>query len=173
MLPRGVPAVLLLLVTGVAAQQPQQPDAPGQPATAARSPRNANYRIAATLDPDTKTITGAETIAWRNIANTPAPTLQFHLYYNAWRDARSTWMRERALAGTAANLVRLAPEDWAAIDLTRLAVARGGAATDLTARIRFVAPDDGNAHDRTRRRHLPGNHLRPLPSRWTKLTPAS
>ena len=149
MFPRSAAVALLLLVTGVTAHQPQQPAAPSQAATAARSPRNANYRIAATLDPDTKTITGAETIAWRNIANTPALTLQFHLYYNAWRDARSTWMRERALAGTAVDLVRLAPEDWAAIELTRLAVARGGAATDLTARIRFVAPDDGNADDRT------------------------
>ena len=145
MLPRSVAVAVLLVVAGVTAQQPQPAGAPSH----TRSPRNANYRIAATLDPNTHTINGTETITWRNIAKAPAPTLQFHLYYNAWRDARSTWMRERAIAGSTAALLRLPPEDWAAIDVTRLAVARAGAATDLTAYIRFIAPDDGNGDDRT------------------------
>ena len=30
---------------------------------------------------------------------TPTRTLRFHLYYNAWRNTGSTWMRERRLAG--------------------------------------------------------------------------
>ena len=47
-------AVLLALaVTGASAQP--------------LSPRNANYTIAARLDPATRTITGSETIIWRNI----------------------------------------------------------------------------------------------------------
>src|SRR6476620_12271685 len=65
------------------------------------SPRNASYTIRATLDPATRTITGAETIVWRNISSRAATDLQFHLYWNAWRDARSTFMRERALSGGA------------------------------------------------------------------------
>ncbi len=55
-----------------------------------RSPRNANYTIAARLDPATRTITATETIAWRNITGHPAGELQFHLYWNAWRNAFST-----------------------------------------------------------------------------------
>ena len=113
------------------------------------SPRNANYRITATLDPQTRTITGTGTITWRNITATPAATLQFHLYYNAWRDRGSSWMRERALAGTASELTRRPPGDWAAIDISRMAVARGSRTTDVTSRLRFIAPDDGNADDRT------------------------
>src|SRR5690349_1817183 len=55
------------------------------------SPRNASYTINARLDPGRHTITGDEVLTWRNVTSQPAPTLQFHLYYNAWRDERSTW----------------------------------------------------------------------------------
>src|SRR5262249_36426158 len=61
------------------------------------SPRNANYTISARLDPATHTISGSETIRWRNITTHPATELQFHLYWNAWRDDRSTYMRESVL----------------------------------------------------------------------------
>jgi hypothetical protein len=147
-LPRILAVALFAALAGVQAQQPGAPQAPST-AVPALSPRNANYRIAATLEPHTRTIAGNETITWRNITNTPATTLQFHLYYNAWRDTRSTWMRERIVAGTASALVKRPPDDWASIDVSRMVVARGGAATDLTAHMRFIAPDDGNADDRT------------------------
>src|SRR4051812_31729047 len=68
--------------------------------TPALSPRNANYTIAATLDPATRTIKGSETITWRNVTAHAAADLQFHLYWNAWKNARSTFMRERALGGS-------------------------------------------------------------------------
>src|SRR5215475_3973228 len=61
------------------------------------SPRNANYVIDAKLDPASRTITGSEVILWRNITTKPATELQFHLYWNAWRDDRSTWLREAKL----------------------------------------------------------------------------
>src|SRR5882672_7984590 len=63
------------------------------------SPRNANYTITARLDPATRTITGSEVIVWRNITAAAATDLQFHLYWNAWKNTRSTFMRERALGG--------------------------------------------------------------------------
>jgi hypothetical protein len=52
------------------------------------SPRNASYIIDARLDPASRTITGSEVILWRNITAKPATELQFHLYWNAWRDDR-------------------------------------------------------------------------------------
>jgi hypothetical protein len=111
------------------------------------SPRNANYTIKAALDPAARTITGEETISWRNIATVAAPTLQFHLYYNAWRDNRSSWMRELALTGS--DLPEIPPEHRGSIDVTTVRVTRGGTASDLTSRIRYIAPDDGNGDDRT------------------------
>lgn len=112
-----------------------------------RSRRNANYRIKAALDAAARTIKGEETISWRNIATAPAATLQFHLYYNAWRDSRSSWMRELALAGS--YVPEIPPEHRGSIDVTSVRVTRGGTVADLTSRMRYIAPDDGNADDRT------------------------
>src|SRR3712207_3434354 len=58
------------------------------------SPRNANYSIDARLDPSSRTITGREVLTWRNISAIATAELQFHLYYNAWRNSQSTWLRE-------------------------------------------------------------------------------
>jgi aminopeptidase N len=107
------------------------------------SPRNANYTIAARLDPATRTITGSETIVWRNITARPAADLQFHLYWNAWKNTRSTFMRERALGGE--NDRGRGPNEWARIDVTTITVA----GADRTASKRFIAPDDDNPSDET------------------------
>jgi hypothetical protein len=108
------------------------------------SPRNASYTITARLDPGTRTITGSETITWKNISGRPAADLQFHLYWNGWKDARSTFMRERALSGGGDERRRRADE-WARIDVTAIRVA----GSDRTASKRFIAPDDDNADDET------------------------
>jgi hypothetical protein len=108
------------------------------------SPRNASYTIAARLDPATRTITGSETITWRNITSRPAADLQFHLYWNAWKNTRSTFMRERALAGGSDD-PHLRPGDWSHIEITAITVAGG----ERTASRRFIAPDDDNPDDET------------------------
>ena len=108
------------------------------------SPRNANYTITARLDPATRTITGSETIKWRNITGRPAADLQFHLYWNGWKNARSTFMRERELAGGTDD-PRLRPDDWSHIEITAITVA----GSERTASRRFIAPDDDNPDDET------------------------
>ena len=85
-----------------------------------RSPRNASYTIDVTLDSRARTLSGRETLVWTNITTVATRELQFHLYYNAWRNLESTWMREHRLtswwgaAGTRRN------EDFAAIDISSL-----------------------------------------------------
>jgi aminopeptidase N len=111
------------------------------------SPRNASYIIDARLDPASRTITGSEVILWRNITTKPATELQFHLYWNAWRDDRSTWLREATL-GSRRVVPAVRPDERARIDVTALGV-RGSARADLTTVMRFIAPDDGNADDGT------------------------
>jgi peptidase M1-like protein len=128
-----------------AAPQTSAPQPAVAPPATGLSPRNASYTIAATLDPATHTITGKETLSWRNVTAAPATTLQFHLYYNAWRNTQSTWMRESAL-GRRGSAPRYADEDWGWTDVTSVRLADG---TDLTSKVRFIAPDDGNADDRT------------------------
>ncbi len=108
------------------------------------SPRNANYRLRATLDPATQSISGSGRLTWRNISRNPATELRFHLYWNAWRDANSSWMREQLLGRNRA-LAQRPPEDFSRIDVVTIGV--GG--QNLASRATFVAPDDGNPDDRT------------------------
>jgi hypothetical protein len=129
--------VIAASVSGAAAQTP---------ATQALSPRNANYTIAAKLDPATRTITGSETITWRNITARAATDLQFHLYWNAWKNPRSTFMRERALAGSRGTDDRgRRADEWGRIDVATVKID----GVDRTGLRHFIAPDDENAEDET------------------------
>src|SRR5439155_2834462 len=122
----------------------------------ALSPRNANYSIDARLDTASRTISGSEVITWRNITTKATRDLQFHLYWNAWKNLRSTFLRERALGPPLPS--NLLPNDFAHIDvnLVRLLASTrpgedglGPPPTDLTASSHFIAPDDGNPDDET------------------------
>src|SRR6516164_1616781 len=98
------------------------------------SPRNASYTISARLDPATHTISGSETIRWGNITTRPATELQFHLYWNAWRDNRSTYMRESMLGAIRPNerASDMPDADRSRIDVTAIRL-EGGNRADLTA----------------------------------------
>ena len=114
------------------------------------SPRNASYSIDVKLDIARRTLAGREVLAWRNTSNITTDELRFHLYYNAWRHTRSTWMRERLLARGSALSER--PEaDWGWIDVTAIRLLGAGdePPLDLTDTASYVAPDDGNSDDQT------------------------
>jgi hypothetical protein len=104
----------LVIVLGAAAPVAQQ----------ARSPRNASYTIAARLNPSARSLDGEETLRWRNISSRPTETVQLHLYYNAWRDDRSTWMRERALSSPAPEDPPRRADEWGSIDVRSIAAVK-------------------------------------------------
>jgi hypothetical protein len=138
--------VILRVILALSAALASVASAGAQP----RSPRNASYTIDVKLDARARTLSARETLVWTNITAAAASELRFHLYYNAWRNHDSTWMREHALASwwQAAGLRR--DEDLAAIDISSLAITGGAIApVDLTTQMRFIAPDDGNEDDRT------------------------
>ena len=152
-------SVTLVLVAAVSLRSAPRPAPPPAPAAAAqvappattppRSPRNASYSIDAQLDPATRTIKGTELLTWRNITSRETRELRFHLYYNAWRNTDSTWLRERALArGAGPGALPASDWGWTDVGVVRL-VPADAPPIDLTARVRFIAPDDGNAQDRT------------------------
>ena len=84
-------------------------------AASPRSPQNASYTLTATLDPAARTVTGSGRLTWRNVSDVPATELRFHLYWNAWRDATSTWMRELELVRSSMSRP---PEDFGSVDPT-------------------------------------------------------
>lgn len=140
-------ALLCLTVTGVLgaakAQFAARNDVP--------SARNANYTISVTLDPVSKTLEGRQVVLWRNITDTPTSELRFHLYWNAWRNDQSTWMREDRYRGRSDRGDEVKASDWSycEVDSIRLLDSLAEPGTDLTPTMRFVAPDDGNREDRT------------------------
>ncbi|MGD2116583.1 MAG: hypothetical protein PVG07_16130, partial [Acidobacteriota bacterium] len=96
----------------------------------ALSPRNASYTIEVRLDPAARTLEGRQVLEWTNITDVPADELRFHLYWNAWRNERSTWMREEALTGDLKPDVRR--EDWGWIQVDRIRALGAPEAVDLT-----------------------------------------
>src|ERR1700752_3311477 len=119
--------------------------ADGQPL----SPRNANYTIDVKLDVPARRLTAHETLGGTNVSSASTDELQFHLYYNAWRNHDSTWMREHRLTTWWQGVSRIRDEDFASIDISNLTLTAASGPYDLTQQMRFIAPDDGNEHDRT------------------------
>jgi hypothetical protein len=131
---------LLLLLMGlsisnVLAQKPIFP----QPL----SPRIANYDISVSLNAKDKMISATETLVWRNTSRDRITELQFHLYLNGFRKSESTFMKESqgSSRGAAMDV-----GGWGWINIDAIAI-RGG--EDLTAKMEFIHPDDGNAADQT------------------------
>ena len=113
------------------------------------SPRNANYTIEVKLDPDRKMLHGREILTWRNDAGVDAAELRFHLYWNAWKNNRSTWLREAAL-GSRRNRTDPKPDDWSYCQVSSIKLLEGGeAGQDLSSTMRYASPDDGNPDDQT------------------------
>ena len=112
-------------------------------AHAALSEHIVAYRIRAELDAARKTVTGHQTLTWRNNSPDTVRELRFHLYLNAFQNEKSSFMRESGgeLRGDQAS-----KDDWGYIEVQHMQIA-GGA--DLTHSIRFIHPDDDNADDQT------------------------
>ena len=122
------------------------------------SERRVSYTMNVTLNPETKTVTGTERLTWRNPDSVPVGELQFHLYLNAFKNERSTFMKE---SGGAHRGFTAGDEDpWGGVQITRMQIVPdidadltpaipSPGATDLTDRIRFIQPDDGNQDDET------------------------
>lgn len=115
------------------------------------SARNASYSIEVELDPAAKTLSGTEIITWRNIQPIATDELRLHLYWNAWRNNRSTWLLESRLQRGGRNRENPRDGDWSYSDVTSIELIPdvGVPSVDLTSETRFDAPDDGNPDDRT------------------------
>ena len=103
----------------------------------------SSYDIKARLNPETKLLTGSEVLTWLNDSPDTISSLRFHLYMNAFKNERSTFMKESGgqLRGDFTD-----KREWGWVDVKKLQLA-GGA--DLTKAIRFIHPDDDNAEDQT------------------------
>jgi hypothetical protein len=119
------------------------PPAAGQ-GLPAKADQVVQYRISVALDPDKHQLSGRETLTWRNPSDTDAVSeLQFHTYLNAFKNTRSTFMKE---SGGQLRGDQMAKDGWGWIDLTSITTATGA---DLRSTLAFIQPDDGNKDDQT------------------------
>ena len=101
------------------------------------------YRIKASLSPREKIVIGDEVLTWLNTGDSPVSELHFHLYLNAFKNNRSTFMKESG----GSNRGFTADEDrWGFINISRIAI-QGGA--DLTPALVYIQPDDQNPDDQS------------------------
>ena len=112
-----------------------------------RVPPVASYPIQASVNAD-HGVTGTETVRFTNRTRFTYRDLALHLYLNAWRNDRSTWLKEQARGGGRPDrgLAGKDPARWGFTEIHRLALDDG---TDLTPGLAYVSPDDGNPDDRT------------------------
>lgn len=112
----------------------------------ALSPRIASYDIDLQLDTLTKQITANEVLYWKNPSSDTITELQFHLYYNAFRNNESTFMRDRNEFPSFLKNEEDLGAKWAWIEVQEIIDSSGN---DLSQRMEFIQNDDGNEADRT------------------------
>ena len=145
--------IALLIVPHLQAAQETAPAEKGSP---------LRYEIWAELDNAGKGLHGREEILWRNGTQEDVSDMWFHLYWNAFKNERSTMLEESRMAGA---LRRSTQEDgWGWVDITRMALADG---TDLKPTLEFMIPDQpAHPEDQTAARVLfpvpvrPGEEVR-------------
>ncbi len=114
------------------------------PAHALEAPKKiVDYAIDVTIDPERKTVDGHETLRWTNPSDGPVAELRFHLYWNAFRNSRSTFFKESG--GRLRRDTADKDTGWGSLDVTSMT----WEGTELAKQFRFDSPDDGNPDDRT------------------------
>src|SRR5664279_2526156 len=134
---------VLFVVTGIYGQSPFAPKVSGP-----LSQRVVAYQIDAKYDPEKHTVDATETITYRNLTGQRLDHFPFHLYLNGFQP-KSTWVREAHRDGnfrTSTFEDGWDPKRSGSSEITALEVEGLG---DLSKSIKYIAPDDGNADDKT------------------------
>jgi len=105
----------------------------------------ANYQIDAKLDAERKTLEGNLILFWKNPSQDTIKELQFHLYWNAFKNSRSTFLQERGV-----NDLNINDKDlWGNIEILSLIHFDSTFEENLTSALQFISPDDSNPDDQT------------------------
>jgi hypothetical protein len=150
----ALPTALVLVALLSATPAPARFDAQGKAIGAPLSDRVASYVIDAKFDANARKLTGRETVTWVNKSAEPQATLWFHAYWNAFKNAKSTFYKDAATQngfrdeepGKRGRYPTRTPDEWGWMKVTHAALPDG---TDLLGSLRWQHPDDDNADDQT------------------------
>ncbi|MDH4197326.1 MAG: M1 family metallopeptidase, partial [Candidatus Aminicenantes bacterium] len=138
---RKNPSLLIAAAVILAVILPEFAWASSPQVTTPASPRphRPKFDLWVTLDDTAKTLTGREELVWVNPTRDEVPDMLFHLYWNAFKNEDSAFLRE---AARETILPRGSlPKDgaWGWIEVTSIRLADG---TDLGPTWEFVTPDE-------------------------------
>ncbi|UUZ82234.1 M1 family metallopeptidase [Paenibacillus sp. P26] len=114
-----------------------------KPAPQPLSGRIVEYHLNAELDATGKIIRGTSSLTWKNPGSLPVQELYFHLYPNAFESKKTTFMKE---SGGKLRDDASKEGNFGGMQIASIKTEDG---VDLTPRIAYVQPDDGNADDHT------------------------
>lgn len=109
------------------------------------SPRIANYDMQIKLDTEKKHLISHTKLLWKNPSADTIRDLQFHLYYNAFKNTESTFFKERGMP----SLFKKSLEEeceWSWVDIKNMTDQYGN---DLAANMHYYQPDDDNTADQS------------------------
>lgn len=157
---RIIPLLLVLLVPGLTFPQgdgtvshPGTLAAPLIPETTIAinsstplSQRVVAYNIDAKYDAVKHTLNGTELLTYHNLTGQALDHFPFHLYLNAFQP-KATWVREaKAMGSRDTSYERWEEKDRGSEEIRSFEAVGMG---DLTSKLEFIQPDDGNKDDRT------------------------
>lgn len=116
---------------------------PAGPIAASNAPRIASYEMHVELLPEEKEIHGHEILTWINASPDPTDELWFHLYLNAFKNEKSTFMVESEGKHRGESIEI---GEWGSIDVDSIRITGG---PDLLPTMEYMRPDDNNQDDQT------------------------
>lgn len=104
----------------------------------ALSERQTYYKISASLNPETKTVTGDMEAYWVNKSPDLVPDIRLHLYMNAFKSNKTSFFSNRMISEI--------KNDFGWINLLSFDDRKGN---DLLPGLKYISPDDNNPDDQT------------------------
>lgn len=110
------------------------------------SERVVHYEIDAKYDAKMHVVDASEVLTYHNVTGQPLDHFPFHLYQNAFQP-KATWVTEAKLMGSRdQNYAKWEDKDYGSEEIKKIEVVGQG---DLTSKLHYIAPDDGNKDDKT------------------------
>jgi len=110
------------------------------------SQRVVAYNIEAKYDAAKHTLDGTEVLTYHNLTGQPLDRFPFHLYLNAFQP-KATWIREAKALGTRdVTYEKWEDKEYGSDEIKSFEVVGIG---DLTSKLEFIQPDDGNKDDKS------------------------
>jgi len=110
------------------------------------SERVVHYEIDARYDAGKHIVDATEVLTYRNLTGQALDHFPFHLYQNAFQP-KATWVNEAKLMGSRdTGYAKWEDKDYGSEEIKSIEVVGQG---DLTSKLHYIAPDDGNKDDKT------------------------